>query len=797
MFAPQFSLRRLLAAVAGCAVLSLVLAQAVRGASWAQAAVYALVALAVLMLMQALMFGIVRALAVLFEQARSKRGKLAWLPPIAWLAASLAAVPALAGTGFELTLPTDGKPTASGLRLKLDNRWVDGRGYRPTRVKVECTAASTDRTLSIDYFQHGWEGRAAVGAHEVKIPAGASEVTAVLPAAEFEVPWSCGIKVWLDGVLEPNLSTNSPAGIGRSGQAQFLPAILLVERGDSSWFDNLPGPWRAISAQGGLAMAMFERLHTSRQAELPTNWLNYSGVDLLFLSLDDVRSLAVERRDAWQAIVRWTKAGGNLIVYDVGRDWRDLAALDQALEIPAGAVDSTFPRSSAGFWLLPPPVPANQIEQILQQVNAPFSGYGPGVMPPPNGVGAAPAESPTQDASNSPDELRKAKFVVRDIHFGRAIALAVEKPSSLSEEDWAWVLVYLQNERVFWSRRHGIAQGDNPNFYEWLVPGVGAAPVGMFQVLITLFVLAIGPLNYWLVWRKKRIALLLITVPACAAVVTLILVGYVLAADGLATRVRVRSLTLVDQPANRATTWSRLSLFTGLSPGTLSFPADTLVLPYEATPTRWSERRTPQRRITWNDREQRLSGDWLPSRTPTQFFTARAGEAAGRLEVRGGGGKLSARNLLGARIAHVLVHDPDGKAHYGSQIAPGKTVALAAVPPPTANGPWPPPELRAIQEALDPAQLSALSPVDPGWSSDVFGLTRRRYWGYSGDPFGAIGQDTSRLEWGLAQVGALVRGEFSPEPRTFLALTDRPPQVAVGVEEFQEEGSLHVIWGRW
>jgi hypothetical protein len=99
-----------------------------------------------------------------------------------------------------------------------------------------------------------------------------------------------------------------------------------------------------------------------------------------------------------------------------------------------------------------------------------------------------------------------------------------------------------------WLPRHGLAPNmPNSEFANLLIPGVGLAPVTEFRVLITVFVLLIGPLNYWVLSRAKRLYLLVLTVPLGAAAVTLMLISYALLADGLATQVRARSYTMLDQ----------------------------------------------------------------------------------------------------------------------------------------------------------------------------------------------------------------------------------------------------------
>src|SRR6266478_2253668 len=101
--------------------------------------------------------------------------------------------------------------------------------------------------------------------------------------------------------------------------------------------------------------------------------------------------------------------------------------------------------------------------------------------------------------------------------------------------------------RLSWTARHGMVlapeelMDNKSDFWEFLIPGVGLTPVVQFQILISLFVIGIGPVNYLLLRRWRRLGLLLITVPASAAIVTLALFGYALIHDGLGVRVRARS----------------------------------------------------------------------------------------------------------------------------------------------------------------------------------------------------------------------------------------------------------------
>ena len=79
-------------------------------------------------------------------------------------------------------------------------------------------------------------------------------------------------------------------------------------------------------------------------SELPTQWIDYSAVDLMLVSIDELQRLSTSYPAQFQAVQRWARAGGNLIVYGVGDDWEKLSTLVQARRTAAGQA------SRAGAW---------------------------------------------------------------------------------------------------------------------------------------------------------------------------------------------------------------------------------------------------------------------------------------------------------------------------------------------------------------------------------------------------------------------------------------------------------------
>ena len=90
--------------------------------------------------------------------------------------------------------------------------------------------------------------------------------------------------------------------------------------------------------------------------------------------------------------------------------------------------------------------------------------------------------------------------------------------------------------------------------------GVKGVPTTAFLVLMTLFTIIIGPVNYIFLVRRKQQYLLLITIPVFALMTSLSLFGYSVVAHGFGVKSRLRSMTILDQQSRTAVTTSRIAL---------------------------------------------------------------------------------------------------------------------------------------------------------------------------------------------------------------------------------------------
>ena len=521
------------------------------------------------------------------------------------------------------------KPT-SRLMLNIDTRWVDSNGYRPVRVEAVNLlpgpwptpgATTADRTFRIVLQPRAWMwgGGMQRVTFFLEIPQGKTreQTTVAVPQ---NIGWgSFAIEVYEDGELLEDMSSKA-VGIPTRNTRQSTeaaPAILIIDAdapgldaresriatGGPSPGPTPPGgqptpqlpdirflngmfpdpsqgvPTVPLPTPGGLMFQQTEngeglnvvpsakvepadeltnlrwvqdlpRVEMLPFTELPSRWLDYTCLDMIFISLGDLRTLVRQHPERWQAIRQWLLTGPTLVVYDMPLDAPRLAELDELLRLPASPLRSSAGAASTA-WNKP----------TARTADATIRGLQPGGQPVKLGKPQPPGQSLPPPPGQPP-------FLLRSAGLGRVVAMPTDQPLLQGGvHGTSWLFNEVDSQNWAWYQRHGLSLSrDNRDFWNMMIPGVGRAPVTAYLVLISLFVLVIGPVNYFLLQRRRRLYLLLVTVPAGAGLVALVLLNYALLSDGLGVRVRARSVTLIDQREGQAVSWSRQCYYAGLAP---------------------------------------------------------------------------------------------------------------------------------------------------------------------------------------------------------------------------------------
>jgi len=490
---------------------------------------------------------------------------------------------------------------------------------------------------------------------------------------------------------------------------------------------------------------------------LPTQWRWYAPVTLLLVPLNDFRWLANERPEQFQAIRRWTCMGGNLLVLEAGSGpaRREVASL---LSLPAAPDDwrpvHSDPRD--------PAITKHWKEIQLSLFGSP--------LPP------FPPTDPRVDPQSA---------LVTSAGWGRVYAVDLER---INQSPWNWRAIWLSGPTPPTSIAY--AAGGNyhsPSDQYWygLIPGVSERPVTAFVVVITVFSLVIGPVNFWVVRRAGYPRAIMMTIPMVGmTTAAFFLTAYVLR-DGLQTRGRIRSVTLLDQARSEAFSWSRQSTYAAFAPNGFRVPQGTYVAPVLSPSARYDVEIPFV--LEQNGDTEIYRGRMIASRKLVQAVVGHVAQTDARLAVgRGTSDNIVVRNRLGCSVSGVVLRDTDGKWHLGQTVRPGARLELVCVSADRATSElrrwyarWPTEPSSIITKYYSRRLISRLLGRNtPSMTADTL-LSERIV------PF-LIEQPVERV---------LNRGEL--RPGEYAALVESPPFVPIGVPSDQRTPDLELVIGQW
>ncbi len=647
------------------------------------------------------------------------------------------------------------------LIVQTDSRWAGAAngGYLPVRVTV--INRGEPRELA-------FELAAERGSHGVTVqkmiaidPNAAVRFTLAVPTMNGS---GASLRV-LDRGIELKghthyLSTSSFARLAVVPPALLVVTQSVVETGRYVEAANqlvkpvAGGPWGTspTAVDASLIAAQVP------PSQLPDSWIDYSALDLVAISRDELERL---ERPAASALWKWVQCGGNLVVYDVGHGADALKKLDTLLALPdqAGAPEPWNTSKLALRAIIPSAAPGRE------------SGS----------AAAKAATSPKRGPATSPGVTRpwpeRTEVSVRPVMLGAVCAIP-ENPFPGSDGDWMWLLTLLSNNRYSWISRHGLSpQSGSADFFNFTNPGIHSVPTYAFLLLITVFAMAIGPVNYFYLQRKKMLWMLLVTVPVFAVLTSGLLFGYSVAVHGFSVKSRIRSLTVLDQRSRTAVSMARLALFAGVAPSNgLRFSPETEVIPIMPPSGEFGPAL-----IDWTE-GQALKSGWMPSRTRTQFLTLRNAEQRSRVEFKPANqGKVELGNGLPWDIEALVVCDDAHHLYFGEKIAANASAALA----PAQKG-----DLKRFVGLLGRNEPE----VPEGFVLPTAGPFRRGGVFFSGSR--SPGQFQSNLmERRIADWKWLSQDKNPLVPRSYLAVLKQNPGIETGVERSTEEMGYHLLLG--
>ncbi|NOY29348.1 MAG: hypothetical protein GXP28_03975 [Planctomycetes bacterium] len=355
--------------------------------------------------------------------------------------------------------------TQSGLRIDIDTTWVGNRGYRPVQVTFSSAKPLVaDTQITVRFHACFWSNkqRSIAVEQDLEMPQGASEVSVTLLVPKHVDWYGYGWEVWVDGKKDKQLmSPTTGFNQANAGGGQYAALILQ---------NKIKGPLATMPIPPSLAQ--IDALSPSF-SQLPEKWIGYTSLDMVIATTDDLEQWRKNFPERLVEMLRWVRAGGNLWVFGVGEEYEKLARAEASLGL-------------------------NLLEGALEQ-------RGWRALPLGSSRRGADALVMLDGRGETDSAADSRKWFVARAHGMGTITVFPKPLSELMPQEqnstgspvMQAIEQSLLSERLAWGRRHGNDPGqENPGFNELLIPDVGAAPVFEFQLLISLFVLGIGPLNY-------------------------------------------------------------------------------------------------------------------------------------------------------------------------------------------------------------------------------------------------------------------------------------------------------------
>ncbi len=262
-----------------------------------------------------------------------------------------------------------------------------------------------------------------------------------------------------------------------------------------------------------------------------------------------------------------------------------------------------------------------------------------------------------QNAQESSDPLK-----LHYIDFGVCVVSETNNVASWHEQTWkklndiAW-----QPTGKELLRYRDIATAND----ELAVVDTLAIPVRGLFILVIVFAIAIGPVNLLVLHKLKKRIWMLWTVPLIAILTSLVVFSYALYTEGFHSNSRIRSITILNQKLDTATTIGLDGFYCPLTPsGGLRYDIQTELTPLGFDQYRGRRTRT----IDWTS-DQHLESGWIAGRIPTHFLLRKSQAAVKSVKIEANKqNMLYAENYFGAPIESLWYADKNGIIYSAQNI---------------------------------------------------------------------------------------------------------------------------------
>ncbi len=528
-----------------------------------------------------------------------------------------------------------------------------------------------------------------------------------------------------------------------------------------------------------------------RPQDIPNAWIGLTAFDLVMISFSDLSNICAANEVKRATLKKWVAAGGALIVFDSGPDFKEV---DRILPTLIGKLQMSERGPLKQVWSQPAKA-LQAVDQLVRDPNQNSSNY----------YYNEDTFVDFEQTELSEDNL----FVTRDddeldtnigFCFSRfvngQIVCVNDDMAKWDQPSWISLLNAINLDSAPLENKIGTG---NPSYglAYFAIPGVGEPPVIAFQILMSLFVIVAGPIMYVVLRRSKQLQLLFILVPTMSLTACLGLLSYAVFVDGFDSWGIAQSVTFLDQDTQSAVTHARAAYFSGTQPRPYQFLPDTV--PIAPVYSHSNPERT--RKL---EEGLEVSGGDIKARSPHQVVSVRSHEADQRLLVlpalkqRGANGEAagsktaddeaasnklassagapthSMRNLLGADIKFaaamtdkglVLIENlAEGEQKNGRKISGGELDGL----------------LKGFIVEFSKSTSSNVSRYRANaWNRNSDGY----YWG-----------EENRI---VQMINSTEASKLLENENTYLAILEEFPVTAAQIEKVKFKKQLHIVIGKW
>ena len=264
------------------------------------------------------------------------------------------------------------------------------------------------------------------------------------------------------------------------------------------------------------------------------------------------------------------------------------------------------------------------------------------------------------------------------VGFGQGL-VTTRDPKQFSSDDWKYLQQeWADSQSPYHPNRTFDAERANREFP--VVDSLTVPVRGLFLLMI-LFVIVIGPLNLFVLSRKKKKIWLLWTVPAISLITCLAVSGYTIFSEGWGSKSRTAAVTVLDETAHRATTMGWSAFYAPLTPGDgLHYGYETELTPEIGSFYSYRGGGSDgggERSINWTE-DQHLASGWVSARVPAHLKIRKSEMRRERVTLnRGQDGSLAMVNGLGVDVRELWLADWDGRVYHANKIVAGASADLA------------------------------------------------------------------------------------------------------------------------